>query len=213
MPENSDGAMWGRLELGSDEGEFYAPFAFRNTVTDYGQVVRPEAYTAGAPAPFRVDHPSPIGSSDLRAIGIGRIEVNGDEVGLRGKFLDGPFAQEWRSQLQQQIEMGYSPQVSVSMDTGSWEVGDRSDMTPEERNAVNRRGQPARVVIKRADVAHLALVDAPAMPGARVEAALSADADAGEPEAEVVEVDTNAEWRASVAREAKALLLKAALRR
>lgn len=184
----------------ADGGGFYAPFAFRNVVTSHLTILRPEAFEAGQAVPFRVGHPQ-LGASDLRAVGVGRIEVDGDVAALRGKFTSDDYGQGWRSQLQEQIEMGYAPQVSVGIDWHTWELGGRDMMTDDEKRAVGEGGRQGEEVLLRAPrTLHLALVDGGAVPGAMV-------ASVNESANESAGVDAMADWRASVARKARAALL------
>ena len=187
-------------------GEFYAPFAYRNVVTDYGTVLRPEGFTKGQAVACRVGHPNFISQGELRAIGVGNIEINGDEVGLRGQFLGDEYGQMWRNQLTEQMSLGVVPQVSVGMDSATWTLGERDEMTAAELAARSVQGRRADVVVTKTDVLHLALVDAGAMPGARVESAL-------EREREEARLTSERETRAKMAREGRAALLHASLRR
>ena len=206
MPEDAHAAAFLAIEGADDSrGRFRAVFATRNTVTDFQQVLRPEAFAQGQAVPFRIGHPQ-LGAPELKPIGVGNITVDGDNAILNGMFTSDEHGQSWRQNLQQQIELGYTPQVSVGMDHRSWQVGSRDDMTPDELEAVNAQGRRAeRVVLSVPKMLHLALVDGGAMPDARVESVLSAP-ESLEKTASNAGLDKDREQRARLLRETRAAL-------
>lgn len=192
------------LQLSSDSelGEFYAPFAYDDAVTDYRSIIAPDAFRVGQLVPFQVGH-QPLGDTP-DVLGLGKIERGDGLWALRGQWGPTEFAQEMRKMTAWQIEQGFNPDVSVGMDWRTWtmeEIGDNSAAAfgPKGKRRKNSMGETARWIIKDVPrVFHLALVNAGAMPGARVDSAMGASD---------ILAKESGKWREATWRQATALML------
>ena len=193
-------ALSAQLVIGKEDdelGEFYAPFAYDDAVTDYRSMIAPDAFTIGQKVPFQVSHD--LETAEI--LGLGEIERGEGLWAIRGKWAPSTFAQEMRRVVTWQSQNGYAQQVSIGMDWRDWsvkEIGEDAEMGPKKKPR-NKMGQTARWLIERVPtVHHLAMVNAGAMPGAQVDSTFALPPNISE------EADR---WRASSWRQATALIM------
>lgn len=166
------------LAVDADAGTFSAVFSRDDVVTDYGQIIAPDAFTQGAKVPFIVGHQR----AAEWALGVGKVVRGEGEWRVDGRFLDTEYAQSQREQLVQMMELGVVPDVSISMDWRTWKTEGREAMSGGHKRRKNKMGEQANTLITKVPrLNHLALVAGGmgAMPDAKMVSALSRDDEQG----------------------------------
>ena len=121
-------------ELDISEGQWRAPFAFRDVVDTHRSLINPRGFTDGQLVPLIEGH-----NWRGRWFGIGRIETGDREAALIGEMkMDTPEAATFWREVEQAREAGYNVEVSVGMDP--WTMTIREELTAAELQLRNEAG-------------------------------------------------------------------------